>query len=139
MNVGQRIKELRKQNNMDQLELAKRLNVSNKTISSWEQNRTQPKMEMIEAMCKIFQCTKADFVSERTDLVTSNAQTDVFIETKYKNSDGHLSSYADKLTNESLVQLFEVIKDCNDAQVRLITAFVRLLLKHNYLSEEEGE
>lgn len=64
MNIGAKIKQLRQLNGMDQKELANKLNISNKTVSSWESNRTQPKMEMIELLCEIFGCQKTDFMDE---------------------------------------------------------------------------
>lgn len=64
MDVGARIKELRKENNMEQKELAKLLHVSPKTISSWEVNRTQPRMEMIDEMCKVFGCKRSTFLQD---------------------------------------------------------------------------
>lgn len=63
MSVGQNIKRLRKNNSMTQGELAKRLNISNKTVCSWEVDRTEPSMGMVEKMSKIFCCTKAEIIS----------------------------------------------------------------------------
>lgn len=60
--LGQNIKNFRTMKKMEQIDLAKRLNVSNKTISSWERGRTEPKMGMIEEMCKIFECTKSELL-----------------------------------------------------------------------------
>lgn len=65
MDLGARIKELRKQNGMEQKDLARLLNISPKTISSWEVNRTQPKMEFISQMCEIFHCRKSDFLEDK--------------------------------------------------------------------------
>lgn len=64
MDLGAKIKKYRAQLGMDQRDLAHRLNVSPKTVSSWEVNRTQPKMEMIDAMCKVFGCKRSDFLDE---------------------------------------------------------------------------
>lgn len=47
MNIGDTISSLRKDKNMTQEELAKKLNVSAKTISSWENNRNLPSIDMI--------------------------------------------------------------------------------------------
>lgn len=58
MNIGKNIKQMREKLGMEQQELAEKLNISNKTISSWECGRTEPKMGMIEAMCKVFGCEK---------------------------------------------------------------------------------
>lgn len=64
MDLGAKIKKYRAQFDMDQKTLAQKLNISPKTVSSWEVNRTQPKMEMIEAMCQVFGCKKTDFLDE---------------------------------------------------------------------------
>ena len=64
MDIGGTIRRFRLLNGMEQKELAKLLHVSDKTVSSWETNRTQPKMEMIEELCKIFHCQKSDFLEE---------------------------------------------------------------------------
>ena len=47
MNIGDTISSLRKDKNMTQEELAKKLNVSAKTISNWENNRNLPSIDMI--------------------------------------------------------------------------------------------
>lgn len=56
-NVGLKIKELRKAHNMRQSELADKLGISNKTISSWESGRTEPALDMIKKVCDIFGVT----------------------------------------------------------------------------------
>lgn len=62
MSIGRNIKTLRIQRNMTQGELADKLNVTNKAISSWENDRTEPNMGMIEQMCRAFQCTKTELI-----------------------------------------------------------------------------
>ena len=62
MGIGRNIKTLRIQRNMTQGELADKLNVTNKAISSWENDRTEPNMGMIEQMCRVFQCTKTELI-----------------------------------------------------------------------------
>ena len=54
IDIGNKIKELRIKNNLSQLELANILYVSNKTISSWENNRTNPDINFIFKLCDIF-------------------------------------------------------------------------------------
>lgn len=67
MDIGGKIKKFRLQSGIDQKTLAQKLNVSPKTVSSWEVNRTQPKMEMIDAMCRVFNCKRSDFLDEDVD------------------------------------------------------------------------
>ena len=64
MNIGETIKRFRTMRGMEQKDLALMLGVSNKTISSWETNRTEPKMEMIDKMCSIFNCRRSDFLHD---------------------------------------------------------------------------
>ena len=55
MNYGERISNLRKNKNITQKELASRLYVTDKTISSWESNSTEPSMEMIIKLSEILE------------------------------------------------------------------------------------
>ena len=62
MDIANNIKRYRMALHMEQAELAERLHISNKTISSWECGRTEPKMGMVEEMCRIFGCTKDELI-----------------------------------------------------------------------------
>jgi len=62
MNIAENIKKFRLSMKMEQQDLADRLHISNKTVSSWECGRTEPKMGMIEAMAEIFGCSKTDLI-----------------------------------------------------------------------------
>ena len=54
LTLGEKIKEIRISNNLKQSELAKILFVSEKTISSWENNRTIPDLNMIYKISDYF-------------------------------------------------------------------------------------
>ena len=56
MNVGNRIATLRKKKKITQEELAKQLFASDKTISSWEANRTEPNLEMLLKISELLDC-----------------------------------------------------------------------------------
>lgn len=57
MNLGTRIMNLRKKKSLSQQELAIKLYVTDKTISSWEKNRTEPGLEMIIKLSEILDCS----------------------------------------------------------------------------------
>lgn len=57
MNIGKRISDLRKKNNITQLDLASKLFVTDKTVSSWESDRTEPSLEMIVKLSEILGCS----------------------------------------------------------------------------------
>lgn len=53
-NIGQTIKKLREAKGLNQEELGAILGVSDKTISSWEINRTEPKMGIVQRIADLF-------------------------------------------------------------------------------------
>lgn len=57
MNLGNRISELRKKEKWTQKDLANKLFVADKTISSWEANRTEPSLETIIQLSELFSCS----------------------------------------------------------------------------------
>ncbi len=57
MSYGERISNLRQSKNITQKELSSKLYVTDKTISSWESNRTEPSLEMIIKLSEILECS----------------------------------------------------------------------------------
>ena len=55
MDFGSQIKKLRTSRKLTQEQLAQKLNVSRQTISSWENNRNLPDLEMVVMIAKTFQ------------------------------------------------------------------------------------
>lgn len=84
MSIGENIKNIRIEAGMEQKELAELLHISNKTVSSWECGRTEPKIGMIEAMSKIFNRPKSDFLKTNIDLIIE--KTIIECLPSYKNS-----------------------------------------------------
>ena len=54
MNLGNKILELRKKENLSQEQLAEKMNVSRQTISKWELNETTPDIKQAKELSKIF-------------------------------------------------------------------------------------
>jgi transcriptional regulator with XRE-family HTH domain len=65
-NFSERLKQLRKSQNVTQKELAQSLNVTERNYQSWEAGKTKPKFEAINALCNYFSCS-ADYLLGRTD------------------------------------------------------------------------
>ena len=57
MNLGERIKALRKQNNLSQEQLAEKLNVSRQAVSKWESNTAYPDISNLILLRDIFGVT----------------------------------------------------------------------------------
>ena len=62
MTLGQRIQELRKQQNLSQEELGTRLGVSRQAVSRWEMDGAVPDVDKLIAMSKLFSVTLNDLL-----------------------------------------------------------------------------
>lgn len=55
--LGNKIRQLREERDWTQKDLAKKMDKSQKTISSWEKGRTNPKVKELHQLCSVFGCT----------------------------------------------------------------------------------
>ena len=60
MNIGTKIKELRKRDGRKQEDLANALGVTSQAVSRWEKDGSYPDMEMIPAIANYFGVTIED-------------------------------------------------------------------------------
>lgn len=61
LNISKRIKELRKENKISQMELAEKCMVKQSCVSKWERGSTLPDAEMIIKLTQIFNVS-ADYL-----------------------------------------------------------------------------
>ena len=61
MKIGDRIKELRKEKNFSQNQLARRIGVSQKAVDYWEVGTNEPKASYIVKLAELFEVS-ADFL-----------------------------------------------------------------------------
>lgn len=66
MKFYERIKELRKDKKLSQMELAKSTGLNQSAIARWELNKTEPTASAIIILCKYFNVT-ADYLLGLTD------------------------------------------------------------------------
>lgn len=66
--IGDRIKELRIERNLSQLNLAKQIGVSQKAIDYWERGINEPKACYIVLLCDFFEVS-ADYILCRNELL----------------------------------------------------------------------
>lgn len=64
-NFSQRLIQYRKRAGMTQLELAERLNYSDKSISKWERAEGLPDLYVISQIAEVFEVTVNDMISEK--------------------------------------------------------------------------
>lgn len=78
MNLGNKILNLRKEKGLTQQELADKLFVTDKTISSWESDRTEPDLEMLIKLSEILETSVGNL------LYSDNEKNDIETEIKVK-------------------------------------------------------
>ena len=61
--IGEQVKTLRIARKMSQVDLASALNVSQQSVSNWENNNILPSVDMIRQLARYFSCS-ADYLLE---------------------------------------------------------------------------
>ena len=88
MMLGANIRAIRKSRGLTQAELAERMGVVKATISSWELDRTQIKMEKLEELCNALSCQKSDIVGKDKVAVSRQLTPEEWeLIIKYRNAD----------------------------------------------------
>lgn len=85
MDIGKRINKLRKQKKITQLELANKLFITDKTVSSWESGRTEPSLDILINLSEILDCNVGYLIYG--DSTKNNIETEIKIritESEYK-------------------------------------------------------
>ncbi len=73
--ISKNIKRLRNINNMSQEALAEKLFVSRQAVSSWENNRTQPDIEMLQKLSEVFSVSIEELIyGEKRNIVIENEE-----------------------------------------------------------------
>ena len=67
MTLGQRIQELRKQNQMSQEQLGEQMGVSRQAISKWESDLTIPEIDKLVALSKLFKVSLNDLLQVKDE------------------------------------------------------------------------
>ena len=72
MSIGENIKNLRLRHGLSQLELADVAGVSDKAVSTWEQNKAVPRMGPIQKMADYFGIKKSDIIEPSDNSANSD-------------------------------------------------------------------
>lgn len=72
--IGERIKELREEKGINQLELSKILNVHKGSVSNWENNKRTPDADMLTKIADFFNCS-IDYLLDRSEIKTIDNKT----------------------------------------------------------------
>ena len=117
MSIGENIKKWRELRNLKQSELAELIGVSDKTVSSWEINRTEPKMGMVEKISSALNCKKTDIIG-----IDETVDDD-----HYYLNDETREIAQEVFENPDLRSLFHVARDIDPQELRAHIDFMKKL------------
>lgn len=72
--LGNRLKRLRKENHVTQIQLAERLHVSKATVAMWEVDKRTPSIEMCNSIAKLFGISVGELVSEDEEILQNSSE-----------------------------------------------------------------
>ncbi len=94
--INDRIKNLRRSNNLTQEEFAEKIDISIQGLSNIERNRYQPTAETVDKICKAFKITPIELLS-----ATEGENEDLIKE---------ISILLSECSNSKLKKIYQVIK-----------------------------
>ncbi|HHW43810.1 MAG TPA: helix-turn-helix domain-containing protein [Desulfotomaculum sp.] len=103
MDIGKRIKSLRKSAGLSQNALAKKAGVPQSVISEVESGKYTPKIEFLQSICATLGLTLAEFFSEETSSLSPDLR--------------QLLEEAESLTPEQRQKLVEFIRSMKGVQL----------------------
>ena len=101
---ARRLKFYLEQNGITQFDLSKRLHVSSSTVTDWVYGRRTPRMDKVDAMCEIFNCSREDLITEKSSKQYYDEATAAMAQEILDNEDFRLLMEAAKNTDPELIK-----------------------------------
>lgn len=121
---GDKLRELREQNNLTQVELSKKLQIEQSTLANYESGRRVPKLELVIAVSKLF-----------------NVSTDYLLGTEKEDKGYYVNEetaqYAEELrTNSELKVLFSASKSLSKADMKKAYEYIKFLKSQEHSKDD---
>ena len=127
MNLGERIADLRKRKKWTQTELADKIFVTDKTVSSWELNRTEPGLEVLMKLSELFSCSISYLIYG--DIEKSDIETEIKVRLSKEEFErmiaaGELYEYDFEMNDDFENSLLELADEIADLSAKLTSACI---------------
>ncbi len=128
-NLGEKIRELRKKKKMTQEEFANMLFVTDKTVSSWERNRTMPDINMLFKISSVVESNIYSLLSN--DIVNIN---ELEIEVKLKLDSNLFNKLLNRMLNEG-----KLIEEVEQRDIYYVSKYKEFLDEWLRIRSEDGK
>lgn len=116
MNIGEKLKQLREDNNMTRKEVADKLkkfdiDISDKTLYGYESGRNSTNADMFLALCQIYKCNNimGTFSNSVDDILFTNSEWEII--SKYRSLDPHGQDMVDTVLNKEFDRCEKIKKE----------------------------
>ncbi|MBR3691665.1 MAG: helix-turn-helix domain-containing protein [Clostridia bacterium] len=100
MTIGEKIAHLRSHAKMTQEELSEYLGISRQSVSKWEVDQAEPRIDKILQMCVLFQITADDLIREDVQLSRTDDQPELKYRSNFFGAHGFRAEAGTRLTAE---------------------------------------
>lgn len=122
MSFAWKLKTIRTKQGINQVDLAEKIGVSQKTISSWETGRTEPTMKDISSLCHELDCSVEELTETRARKIGDISFDDILV----------------KLSQLSVRELNQIIEQCN-AQIKNMYEIERMKIEKEKYEQRIAE
>lgn len=107
---SKRLRYYLNKNEMTQVELSKKLGVGTTSVYNWCNGIKTPRMDKVDAMCKLFHCRRSDLIEDKSDQQ----------ETGYYTNDETAKAAQEIFENRELRMLFDVARDSDPEDLKAL-------------------
>ena len=111
MKLSENLKNIRKENNLSQEQLAEKLGVSRQAVSKWESGQSYPEMDKVLLICKLFNYNMDELMNENIKEVEENKQSKNNINKYIDDFFGFITKTVDMITSMSFKQKMKCLAE----------------------------
>lgn len=125
---SKRLRYYLEKNNMTQVELSKKLGVGTTSVYNWCNGVKSPRMDKVDAMCKLFGCRRSDLMEDETNDKT----------TGYYLNDETAQVAQEIFENKDLRVLFDAARDAKPEDLRTTYDMLMALKRKERGNDDTG-
>lgn len=130
MKLEQKIKDLRKANNLTQEELGAQLYVTRNAVSKWESGRGIPSLDNLQSICKLFNISLDELVNESETICNNKRHLHFLVITSIIFFTIYLVQFSIFYYSMTLFLLIQIV-------IFIISSFIELIINTNKYKQKK--